>query len=147
MFRHLLLALLLATQLHAALPGSDALAGLILQEFDRDGDARITRGEWEQGAGSSFAMLDANGDGSIAPEEVDILKSEIAAQTGDTTAGVVVALVKQVVLLLDGDNDKLVSKKEYDALVLGLFEKLDADKNQSLTRSESAELPVKLVMR
>lgn len=147
MLKYLLLPLFAASTLHAALPGGDALAGLILDEFDGDADALVARAEWDRGLSGSFAMLDDNGDGSIAADEVDALRGEIAKQTGDLSAGLIVALVKQAVLALDADQDKLVSRKEYDALALGIFDKLDADKGGSLTRAELAELPLKLVAR
>lgn len=147
MLKHLILPLLAASTLHAALPGGDALAGLILDEFDRDADALVGHTEWDRGLSGSFAMLDDNGDGSIAGDEVDALRGEIAKETGDLSAGLIVALVKQAVLALDADQDKLVSRKEYDALALGIFDKLDADKSKSLTRAELTELPLKLIAR
>lgn len=147
MLKPLFLLLLAASTLHAALPGGDALAGLIIGEFDGDSDALVSRAEWERGVGGSFGMLDENGDGSIAAQEVDALKGEIARQTGEVSAGLIVAIVKQVLLTLDANKDRLVSRKEYDALALGIFDKLDADRNGSLTRAELAELPVRLITR
>ena len=135
----------LLAPLHAALPGSDALAGLILGEFDKDSDSQVARTEWDRGINDSFSTLDRNNDESIAGNEVDILKADIAEQTGELTAGVVLAIIKQAVLSLDADKDKLVSRKEYETLARGIFDKLDTDKNGSLTRAELSELPTKLI--
>jgi hypothetical protein len=55
-----------------------------------------------------------------------------------------VALVKQAVLSLDSDGNKLVSRKEYDILLTDVFTKLDADQNNSLSLEELSDLPVKL---
>ena len=135
----------LLAPLHAALPGSDALAGLILGEFDKDSDSQVARTEWDRGINDSFSTLDHNNDESIASNEVDVLKADIAEQTGELTAGVVLAIIKQAVLSLDADKDKLVSRKEYETLARGIFDKLDTDKNGSLTRAELSELPTKLI--
>lgn len=135
----------LLAPLHAALPGSDALAGLILGEFDKDSDSLVARTEWDRGINDSFSTLDRNNDESIASNEVDVLKADIAEQTGELTAGVVLAIIKQAVLSLDADKDKLVSRKEYETLARGIFDKLDTDKNGSLTRAELSELPTKLI--
>lgn len=131
----------------AAIPGSEALAGLIMGEFDTNSDTKLDHGEWQGGIGDSFADLDANGDGSIASDEVDGIKSDVASKTGDFTAAVLVAIIKQIILALDTDKDKLVSRKEYDTLSNSVFEKLDGDKDKSLTSTEVADLPVKLIVQ
>lgn len=133
--------------LQAALPGGAMLAQLISGEFDTNSDEIIDAGEWQTGIGESFGKLDANSDGSIAPAEVDGLSADISPKTGDLAAVLVIGLIKQVVTALDKDGDKLVSQKEFDRLSLDIFAKLDADKNNSLTQAELAELPVKLLMK
>lgn len=131
----------------SAIPGSEALAGLIMGEFDTNSDTKLDHGEWQGGIGDSFADLDGNADGSIASDELDGIKGDVASKTGDLTAGVLVAIIKQIILSLDSDKDKLVSRKEYDTLSNSVFEKLDADKDKSLTSAELAELPVKLIIQ
>jgi len=136
-----------SVSLHAAVPGGAMLAGLISDEFDTNSDALIDAGEWQTGIGESFGKLDANSDGSIAPAELDGLSADISPKTGDFAAVLVIGLIKQPITALDKDGDKLVSQKEYDQLSLDLFAKLDVDKNNSLTKVELAELPVKLLMK
>jgi hypothetical protein len=140
-----ILALLGTGPLHAALPGGDALGGLITDEFDENADALVDRAEWEQGIGNSFGKLDSDHDGSIAAREVDGLQADIANQTGDAAAGLIVAIIKQLVLFLDKDKNQLVSREEYDALAVGIFDKLDADRSEKLARAELAAIPVKLI--
>jgi hypothetical protein len=83
----------------------------------------------------------------LQPEEVDLLTKDIAEETGDLAAGLMVALIKQVLLSLDSDGDKLVSRKEYSALTTDIFTKLDTDKSNSLTLAELSELPVKMFVK
>ncbi len=135
-----------STPLSAALPGAESLAKLILSEFDTNTDDSVDAGEWQNGIGDSFGKLDANGDGSIQADEIDGLTKDIAETTGDFAAGLIVALVKQVVLSLDSNGDKLVSQKEYESLSTDIFTRLDTDKTNSLSLAELSELPVKMLV-
>lgn len=145
--RLFLLAALTTTALHAALPGGDALGGLITENFDDNADALVDRDEWLSGIGDSFTTLDANGDNAIVAAEVDGLRKDIATETGDGSAVLIVAIIKQLVLFLDTDKDQRVSREEYEALGGGIFAKLDADKDGKLGRAELAALPVKLLLQ
>lgn len=145
--RTLLFLLAFCPSLHAAIPGAESLAKLITTEFDINSDDSIDQAEWKAGIANGFDKLDSNGDGSIKPDEADELQGEIAEESGDFAAVLVVVLIKQVLISLDGDGDKAVSRKEYDTLSSGIFTKLDADKNSSLTLTEMSELPAKLVTK
>jgi hypothetical protein len=138
-------ALVFTGTLRAALPGGDALGGLITDNFDDNADGLVDRQEWQSGISDSFTTLDADGDGAIVPEEVDALRKDIATQTGDGTATLIVAIIKQVVLFLDTDKDQRVSRDEYEALSVSLFGRLDGDKDGKLARAELATLPMKLI--
>jgi hypothetical protein len=133
--------------LPAAIPGADSLAQLIVAEFDTNSDGVLDSGEWQGGIKKAFAKLDANGDGSIAPGEIEELGGEIAQQTGELTGGLIVAIIKRVLLTLDTDGDKLVSRKEYEALSEVMFVRLDADKTATLSIAELSEIPVKLIAK
>jgi Ca2+-binding EF-hand superfamily protein len=137
--------LLASLESHAALPGGDALAGLILTQFDSNSDGSVDAGEWQTGIARSFDDMDSDGDHQLTANEIDSLQSEIAKETGELAAGVVVALIKKVILTLDTDKDQAVSRKEYDANAVGFFKTLDADKNGTLSKSELADLPVKVI--
>jgi hypothetical protein len=91
--------------------------------------------------------MDTNHDGSIKPEEVDGMSDDISAEAGDIGGVILVGLIKQALLALDQDGDKAVNRKEFNTLTVGLFTKLDADKNASLTLAELSELPVKIMAK
>lgn len=147
MKRALFALLLGSTTLTAALPGAESLAKLITKQFDTNSDEILDAGEWQTGIADSFSELDANNDGFIKPEESENLKDDIAAESGDIAAVLIVALIQQVLTALDANSDKAVSRKEYDELSLTIFGRLDADKNNSLTLAELSELPVKLIAK
>ena len=136
-----------AHMLRAAVPGAESLAKLITHEFDTNSDGILDQGEWQGGIARSFDQLDKNHDGSIKPEEVYALSGDLAEEAGEIVGTILVALIKQALLTLDQDGDKAVSRKEFDALTDGIFTKLDADKNGSLTLAELSDLPVKMVMK
>ncbi len=136
-----------AHTLPAAVPGAESLARLITQEFDTNADGILDQGEWQNGIAGSFDQMDTNHDGSIKPEEVDGMSDDIAAEAGDIGGVILVALIRQSLLALDQDGDKAVNRKEFNTLTDGLFTKLDADKNASLTLAELSELPVKIMTK
>jgi hypothetical protein len=131
----------------AALPGAESLAKLIAHEFDINTNDLIDLGEWQSGVEDSFDDMDMNGDGSIESEEVNTLTEDIAQDTGEAAAALIVGLIKQILLTLDTDGNKLVSLKEYSSLSADVFTKLDTDKSNSLSLAELSELPVKLLVK
>lgn len=137
--------LLLSAGLQAALPGAAPLAKLIISEFDTNADKLISTVEWQSGITESFDKLDTNGDGSIVGGEIDGMQSEIGKLTGDLAAGLVTAMIKQMIFSLDADGDANVSWKEYGASTGSLFAKLDTDSNGSLTPAELETLPTLLL--
>lgn len=146
--RHLLTAgLLLSTALHAEPPGGAALAALISGEFDTNSDDVIDSGEWHAGIQASFTKLDVNQDGSIALDEVDALKTDVSAQAGELGATLVLTLIRGVLASLDTDQNRLVSRQEYEKLTQDIFTRLDADKSLSLNHAELAALPLKIAER
>lgn len=141
----LLALILLSSSLHAAIPGAEALGKLITSQFDTSSDALIDQGEWQSGIADSFEKLDTNQDGTIKGEEIDGLSDDIAKESGGIAGTLVVVLIKQLIMSLDSDSDKAVSRAEYDKPTQSIFTKLDADKNASLTLAELSELPSHLV--
>lgn len=141
----ILLTLLAAIPTHAALPGADALAGLITKQFDTNGDTTIDQGEWQSGLEQSFKEMDSNGDGSISGAELDALAGPIGKEIGEFTSGVVTVLIKKIVLTMDGDKDGAVSLKEFTTQATAIFTKLDTSKNGSVEQAELLELPAKLI--
>lgn len=141
----LLITILIATHAGAAVPGGDLLVGLISKHFDSNSDGSIDTGEWQSGMTASFDDMDANGDGSISGEDVEALKKTISEEAGELGATVAVALIKQIVMSLDKDSDKLVSRKEFTEGGEGMFKKLDANSDGLVSKEELAELPTRLL--
>lgn len=128
----------------AALPGAEALADLIIDQFDSNGDTITAIDEWKAGMGSSFRVMDADGDGAVSGNELDDLGDPIGARVGDVGAKLIVPLVKRVVLSLDKDKNGVVSQAEFSGRTEAVFKRLDADENGSLARTELAQLPIRL---
>ncbi len=141
----ILVALSMLANAHAAVPGADLLVGLISKHFDANSDGVVEAGEWQSGMNESFDELDEDGGGSIAMDEVDALKSSLSEDTGELGAALAIALIKQIVLGLDKDADKLVSRKEFGEGGEAMFKKLDADTDGKVTKAELAELPARLL--
>ena len=127
----------------AALPGAEALAGLILGEFDLNADSIVDAGEWQAGVEKGFDEMDANGDGSLSEAELDGLAGPISEGAGGIVADVLTGLIKRIVMTLDKNGDKLVSKAEYLAGCEKIFKMLDANQDGQLSKVELLDLPAK----
>lgn len=140
-----LVCFLSSVSVHAAVPGAEALGGLISKHFDSNSDGIVDTGEWQSGMTASFADMDLSHDGNISGDDVDGLKKEMTEELGEVGATVVVALIKQIVMTLDKDADKLVSEKEFSEGDEAMFKKLDANKDGQVSKDELAELPTRLL--
>jgi Ca2+-binding EF-hand superfamily protein len=142
-----LLTCLLSLPLFASQNTGEAggpLAGLILKHFDLNTDEKLDAGEWQEGLRGSFSSLDADADGLIQISEVDALREDIAEDTGELVAGLVLVVIRSILSSLDSDGDKAVSREEFGKLSTELFTRMDADKDGTLSREELASLPAKL---
>ena len=145
--KHLLpfLALVVLTATPSqALPGGTALAGLIIEEFDGNADGKVSEQEWSAGVKDGFEFMDDNGNGELTAKELDDLNRHLAKRMGDLPGRLVSKLVKAVVLSLDTDKSRSVSRAEYEASASGIFRKVDADRDKGLSETELAQLPVRL---
>jgi hypothetical protein len=122
----------------AALVGSFALSGAALagedklDRLDADKDGKVTQAEYAAGAKTSFDKLDANADGKVTASQMD------AAYT-TTKPGVGAAQVPssaEKIKTLDTDGDGALSAVEHEAGSRTMFDKLDADKDGSVTEAE-----------
>lgn len=95
---------------------------LLLKQWDKDGDGKLSRQEW-QGREEMFARLDADGDGFITEEEI-----------GRGLGGPMPPRnpVQQLIGVLDRDADGQVSAEEWSAF----FQQTDANGNGFLTQDE-----------
>lgn len=131
----------------AQLPGMEALAGLIIGQFDRDHDGNVDINEWQNGANDGFIQMDHDQDGFISEGEIDALSDDISEEIGKLGAAAAVVLIKKILFTFDTDHDHRISKAEYEAGCAALFKLLDTNKDGLLTKAELAELPVRLFQR
>jgi len=105
----------------SATPFALAVAG-----FDRDGDLRVTRAEYDAHVRSSFARGDADGNGLISLIEL--------SAWAQATLGNVGALPGP--FDFDKDGDDKISSAEFAAYFTRRFGELDKDRDEALVRSE-----------
>ncbi|MGA9773272.1 MAG: EF-hand domain-containing protein [Blastocatellia bacterium] len=98
--------------------------------LDKNSDKKISREEW-QGPPEAFDHIDANHDGSVEESEWNAAPPPLGFH-GDGGA--------QLVKALDADADGNVSQSEFNQAA-GFFDKLDQDKDGSLTAEELDRLP------
>lgn len=99
---------------------------VMIAGFDGDGDARVTRAEFDAGVARSFKAGDRNGDGLISLLEL--------GPWSETWLGNAYALPGQ--FDLDSDGDDKVSPEEFRAEFGRRFDALDKDRDGVLVRSE-----------
>jgi Ca2+-binding EF-hand superfamily protein len=129
----------------AGIPGSEALVGLILEEMDLNADGIIDAGEWQSGTAKGFEEIDTNHDGNITEQEIDALSGPISETTGDIGAKLAVVLIKKLMMSLDTNGDKIISKAEYTKGCEAIFKKLDANHDGQISKEELTDLPLKLL--
>jgi Ca2+-binding EF-hand superfamily protein len=134
-------------QLQAEIPGVDALDSLIGEQFDTNADGEIDTDEWNTGIADGFDTLDADGSGDVEAAEIDELGDPIREQFGDFGGALVVALVKAIVLTLDTDKNKIVSREEYTRETEKFLNRLDVDGNGSVSEAELRSLPSKVLAK
>jgi Ca2+-binding EF-hand superfamily protein len=139
--------LVLACPAFAQLPGAETLAGLVIQQFDKDHDGNVDINEWQNGALDGFVQMDRDEDGFISDSELDALTDELADEVGKLGAVACVALIKKILFTFDTDKDGRISKAEYEAGCAKLFKMLDANHDGIVTKAELADLPLKLFSR
>ncbi|MDR3401634.1 MAG: hypothetical protein P4L99_03965 [Chthoniobacter sp.] len=128
----------------AQLPGMEALAGLIIKQFDRDNDGNVDINEWQNGANDGFIEMDHDQDGFISESEIDALAEPIADELGQLGAMAGVVLIKKILFTFDTDHDRRISKAEYEAGCAALFKLLDTNHDGLLTKAELADLPLRM---
>ena len=92
---------------------------------DADGDGRLTQDEIDKLRNDLHAAHDVNGDGNLDLEEFEGLWHE-------TTRPLTVRAFQ----MLDTDGDAVVTRAEYDRPLVGLVERLDRDRDGSLSMKD-----------
>ena len=94
----------------------------MFEAVDADGDGRLTQAEIDKALDDRHAAHDANGDGNLSLEE-------FAGLWHETTR----PLTVRVFQMLDTDGDAIVTRTEYDRPLAGIVERLDRDRDGSLS--------------
>jgi len=97
----------------------------MLDQFDANGDGKVTQDEIDTARSARFAKYDANGDGKLGLDEFDALFREV------TRPMMVRAFQK-----LDPDGDAGVTTDEYDAAFSGMVERMDRNGDGALSRDD-----------
>ena len=92
---------------------------------DADGDGRLTQAEIDKLRNDLHAAHDADGDGNLDLEEFEGLWHE-------TTRPLTVRAFQ----MLDTDGDAIVTRAEYDRPLAGIVERLDRDRDGSLSMKD-----------
>jgi Ca2+-binding EF-hand superfamily protein len=102
--------------------------------MDKNGDGKVSREEFP-GRPQMFERVDANKDGVLEASEVKALAASVAkaAPAGAAQPGA-------RIMAMDKDGDGKVSKAEFVGAP-AFFDRLDSDKDGSLTKDEAAQGP------
>ena len=138
-YRALLLALSVLAPLPALLPAAAQTAppeaARLLDQWDADGDGRVTLDEARAHRGRVFDTLDSDGDDDLTAAEIEALRARFPDRRGDGSPRQDVDL-DRVLGLMDADGDGRLSRAEYMAATPRWFERRDTDGDGLLTGAE-----------
>ena len=140
-----ILSILLSISAMAAIPGADLLSGVILKNLDRDFDGKLDAAEWRDGTFDGFVEMDLDLDGSVVSAEIAHLAEPLSFDLGKVGAALCVKLIEQLFMTLDQDGDHRITRKEYDAGCAAIFQRMDTNADQILSKTELNELPARLL--
>jgi Ca2+-binding EF-hand superfamily protein len=110
--------------------------GRFILGWDRDGDGKVSRAEYEAARKERFVATDEDGNGTLSAEEY---ADEYVARLDRQIAGERKASIEQThtrFRALDKDGDGFVSRAEYDASGARAFDHLDHDKDGRIAKQD-----------
>lgn len=127
-----------APEIAAPVPAAvaDPAAARPLESFpgmDSDSDGFVTSAEHAKAAQTMFQMLDANKDGTVNVAEMDAVRTLLPDQAGIKAAA---ESSEKTLTALDSDSDGMLTLAEYVAGSNGMFAKMDANKDDRISRAE-----------
>jgi len=111
--------------------------GGMLMRADADHDGNITRAEFLADVDQRFALVDANHDGRISAEERDAAREAMTARRG---GGDGPGRGGGMGARADTDGDGSISLAEQRAQATGRFDRLDADHDGNVDKTELAAM-------
>ena len=123
-----------------------------MKMMDNNGDGKVTADEHAAGAKRMFATMDGNSDGKVTASEMDAAHDKVtghaatrlkdkagtlADRKGAPTvpAGANLSAADKI-KVIDKNGDGVLTAEEHDAGARMMFEKMDADHDGALTKSE-----------
>jgi Ca2+-binding EF-hand superfamily protein len=130
----LTLCLVLSATAFAAEPRGSASVDREFAMMDASGDGKISADEHAAGARKMFETMDANEDGKVTAAEMDAAHEQVTGRKAKKTDMSSVDKIK----VIDTDGDGRVSAEEHAGGSRSMFERMDADEDGFLTRTELA---------
>ena len=106
-----------------------------LRAADLNGDGAITRAEARTGRETAFRAMDTDNDGFVTAAEKEARRAEVAKKRGDRGAGG------------DTDGDGKVSRAEFLNAPYRIFDRLDANRNDTIDAAELETARTMLLQR
>jgi Ca2+-binding EF-hand superfamily protein len=114
----------------------EADAKRLLLLMDKDKNGTISKDEFLQYLSEAFDRVDVNKSGQLERNELNSAKFPFSKRTRAATA----ADVRQLVRLMDADQNGTVSKDEFLQYMSQTFDRLDVNQSGELEREELQEL-------
>ena len=103
--------------------GSGAMR--MLDQYDADGDGKLTQAEIDTARSERFAKYDADGNGALSLEEFEGLFHEVTRP-----------MMVRAYQRLDPDGDASVTAEEYDGAFADIVEHMDRNGDGALSRED-----------
>jgi len=100
--------------------------GLLIANFNRNGDYSIDKTEYQNGVNEAFDLADTNGNGTINAIEMEVWRTKAFGTTDAPPHS----------MFFDKNFNQATTRAEYDEAMAELFKSSDKDQNGSIEFSE-----------